>query len=172
MPGSIIFEPAAFCQTGEQTLKHRSHGLCHPEGPGRKSSVRSGDRRHFPQTMREECCRELISGGHGLLKLGPAPRGNDLIERILRYEPQAIQSKRFLGRRAPRWSRSLPCEMVKNIAICACRTRSPRPGNADGAEAIDQDTRFSCPVVHLKSTFDALVVALLYRGLNEAGGSW
>ena len=115
MAGPIIFEPAAFRQTGEQTLKHRSHGLCHPEGPGRKSSVRSGDRRHFPQTTREECCRELISGGHGILKLGPAPRGDHLIERILRYEPQAIQSKGLLGWRARLWSRSLPCEMVKNI---------------------------------------------------------
>ena len=37
MAVTILFEPAAFRQAGDETLEHRSHRLCHPQGIGRET---------------------------------------------------------------------------------------------------------------------------------------
>ena len=167
----IFLEPAAFRKAGDQTLEHRSHRLGHPQRFGRKSTGRSNRGCHLPQTMGELCRSELISGRHGILKLGTASGVDHLFQRILRSVSQPIQSYWLLRRGARPRRCSLPREMVKKITVPSRRTGPAAPGDADGAETIDQQTRFSCAVIHFKPAFDALVVALLHSGMNEARGA-
>ena len=161
---TVLFQPAAFCQASDQTSENRPHRFRNLQGFGCKFSVRSGEGRHFSQTVRELGCREVISGRHGLLQLSVASGVQDLVECRLRHLSEALQSDRLFGWWAHTFRRSFPREMVENVSVCSRRSMSARPGNAYRTESINQHTRFSGAIIHFQPALEALVIALLHSG--------